>query len=612
MKSEESDKIKSMKKFFIPTTIFILIVIGTIWYWDYSQDDVYITYRYSRNIALGNGFVFNLGERVQGTTTPLFALLMAGVYFLTHDLVHAGNITSAISLLGVCLITLRLGNKIGGVWLGAGGALMLALNTLFYISFGMETLTYTFLLVAAFWFAYHNKDFFAGVCVGLLTVTRADGIIAAVVLALTALIVRKRIPWRGGITAVLIIAAWYFFAWAYFGSPLPQTFNAKVGLFSGITLITDGIDWFQRLYLNGSPLYFIAPTFWIVGVIASARDRNFAFILCVWSIIYLGAYTALNVSAFWYYPPLLPAIVITMGYGAMKIARWIRSRQIRIAASALILALLLVGQARTAIAYSGAPTRIETYRLVGEWLARHTPKDSLVLVGDLGVVSWYSDRPTIDVPGLVVPTMYIHNEVYAIQKFKPAYTVATQYWAWKAILNEPWLAQDYERVAQISSRGDTDFSPMIIFRRRPSQLNSSPNQGTKQFGQTIKLLGVSDTEDAYWSGGEITFETKWTIDQETKNIYAAFIHLVDSNNQIIAQSDAWIGRDTPTNTQKVGQTFMDRHSILLPPDLNEGKYKLIIGVYDATTGVREKLPDGSDALDIKTISIRFPGGSGVP
>lgn len=601
-----------MKKFFIPTIIFILIVIGTTWYWNYSQDDVYITYRYSRNIALGNGFVFNLGERVQGTTTPLFALLMAGVYFITHDLVHAGNLISVMSLLGVCFITMQLGNKMGGTWLGAGAAIMLALNTLFYISFGMETLTYTLLLVAAFWFAYNNQDFFAGACVGLLTVTRADGIIAAGALALTALIVRKRIPWRGGITAALIIATWYFFAWAYFGSPLPQTFSAKVGLFSGITFITDGVDWFQRLYLNGSPLYIIAPIFWTVGAIASARERNFAFVVCAWSIVYFSGYTALNVSAFWYYPPLLPAIVITMGYGAMKTARWIQSRQIRIAASALILALLLVGQARTAVAYSGAPTRVETYRLVGEWLAQHTLKDSLVLVGDLGVVSWYSDRPTIDVPGLVVPTMHVHNETYAIQKFKPTYIVATQYWAWKAILNEPWLAQDYERITQISSKGDIDFSPMIIFHRRPDQLKLSPNQNAKQFGQAIKFLGVSEVDNNYWSGGEITLEARWALMQETKNVYAAFIHLVDSNDQVIAQSDSWIGRDAPTSARKTGEVITDRHSILLPPDLNEGSYKLIIGVYDSAAGVREKLADGSDALEIGTISIQFPGGSGLP
>jgi len=601
-----------MKKFFVPTIIFLLIVAGTILYWDYSQDDVYITYRYSRNIALGNGFVFNPGERVQGTTTPLFALIMAGVYFITHNLAHAGNLISALSLLGVCLITMQLGNKFGGAWLGAGAALMLAINTWFYISFGMETLTYTLLLIAAFWFAYHNQDFWAGVCVGLLTITRADGILAAGALAITALIARKRIPWKGGITAAIIIAAWYFFAWSYFGSPLPQTFSAKVGLFSGITFIADGIEWFQHMYLNGSPLYLIALILWIVGAIASARERSFAFVLCLWSIIYLGGYTALNVSAFWYYPPLLPAMVITMGYGAMKIARWIQPRQIRIAASALVLVLLLAGQARTAVAYSGAPTRIATYRIVGEWLAQHAPKDSLVLVGDLGVVSWYSDLPTIDVPGLVVPTMYVHTETYAIQKFKPTYIVATQYWAWKAIVNESWLIQDYERVTQISSKGDADFSPMIIFRRRPPQPSPSANEESKQFGQAIKFSGTSKIEGVYWSGGEITLEAQWAVTRETKNVYAAFFHLVDLENQIVAQSDAWIGRDAPTNTRQVGASIADRYSILLPPDLVEGKYKLIVGVYDTATGAREKLADGSESVEIKNITIRFPGGSGLP
>ena len=153
---------------------------------------------------------------------------------------------------------------------------------------------------------------------------------------------------------------------------------------------------------------------------------------------------------------------------------------------------------------------------------------------------------------------------------------------------------------------------MIIFHRRPNQLNSSPNQSAKQFGQAIKFSGSSNVEDAYWSGGEITLEARWALMQETKNVYAAFIHLVDFNNQVIAQSDAWIGRDAPTSTRKVGQTITDRHSILLPPDLNEGSYKLIIGVYDSATGAREKLRDDGDTLEIKTISIQFPGGSGLP
>ena len=40
-------------------------------------DDTYITFRYSLNLASGHGFVYNLGEPVLGTTTPLWALALA-------------------------------------------------------------------------------------------------------------------------------------------------------------------------------------------------------------------------------------------------------------------------------------------------------------------------------------------------------------------------------------------------------------------------------------------------------------------------------------------------------------------------------------------------------
>src|SRR5438477_8755369 len=41
-------------------------------------DDGYITLRYAANIAEGRGFVYNVGEPVWGTTTPLLALVLSG------------------------------------------------------------------------------------------------------------------------------------------------------------------------------------------------------------------------------------------------------------------------------------------------------------------------------------------------------------------------------------------------------------------------------------------------------------------------------------------------------------------------------------------------------
>ena len=55
-------------------------------------DDAFITFRYARNLAEGLGLVYNPGaewEPVLGTTTPLFALLLAGVAKLGFDLTIA-------------------------------------------------------------------------------------------------------------------------------------------------------------------------------------------------------------------------------------------------------------------------------------------------------------------------------------------------------------------------------------------------------------------------------------------------------------------------------------------------------------------------------------------
>src|SRR4030065_2374448 len=46
-------------------------------------DDAYITFRYAQNLLQGNGLVYNAGERGLGTTTPAYAMLLAGAGLLT-------------------------------------------------------------------------------------------------------------------------------------------------------------------------------------------------------------------------------------------------------------------------------------------------------------------------------------------------------------------------------------------------------------------------------------------------------------------------------------------------------------------------------------------------
>jgi hypothetical protein len=73
-----------MKKDSDAIPIIVLIVLVTILtrgllihYSNHFADDSFITFRYAENIASGKGFVYNQGERVLGTSTPLYTLLLA-------------------------------------------------------------------------------------------------------------------------------------------------------------------------------------------------------------------------------------------------------------------------------------------------------------------------------------------------------------------------------------------------------------------------------------------------------------------------------------------------------------------------------------------------------
>ena len=46
--------------------------------YNFVSDDAFISLRYAANLLAGHGLVFNPGERVEGFTSPLWTLLLAG------------------------------------------------------------------------------------------------------------------------------------------------------------------------------------------------------------------------------------------------------------------------------------------------------------------------------------------------------------------------------------------------------------------------------------------------------------------------------------------------------------------------------------------------------
>ncbi|MCC6905927.1 MAG: hypothetical protein IT326_08805, partial [Anaerolineae bacterium] len=389
-----------------------IVITLTAAFWNYTQEDVFITYVFSRNIAHGLGFVFNPGERVQGSTTPLYALLMSGVYHLTPDLLHAGNTLSAVFLLAACGFAALLTRPVLSGFGRGAIVLLLITSPLVYVSFGMETLLYVMLLLLALWMWSSGRRAPAMVAAAALTWTRADGAVLGAAFGLAALweIVeawqrKDTASVRGlltdglrlGVVYLAVALPWFIFAWAYFGSPLPQTFAVKQGLFEGIAYLTQGWRHWGVFYSN-NPLSLLAAPLALVGALKLARTPGMR-PTALWPWLYAAGYTALNATEFWYYTPAVAGLIVLAVVGAETAAKALirrfeppRARPMVISASCLLIILCAAPGVQRALAFSQPSPRILTYRLAGEWLRTNTLPEATVIVGDLGIVLYHAER----------------------------------------------------------------------------------------------------------------------------------------------------------------------------------------------------------------------------
>jgi hypothetical protein len=111
-----------------------------------------------------------------------------------------------------------------------------------------------------------------------------------------------------------------------------------------------------------------------------------------------------------------------------------------------------------------------------------------------------------------------------------------------------------------------------------------------QFGSTIELVGLSTNEEE----GQLAVTLVWESIGDTPASYTAFVHALDGRGNILAQSDSIPAQGIrPTAGWLPGEVILDMHRLAVEPGLVTA---LRIGLYDAGTGVRVRLEDGSDAV----------------
>lgn len=451
---------------------------------DYGYDDPFITYRYARNLIESRGFVYNVGLRVQSTTTPLYTLLLAFLGHVWPDLPRLSNLISAVSLEIGALFLYLLGRHLDQGVVGAGAALLFGLSPLLLSTFGAETCFYAMLGLGAFFFYAADHLNLAVIFAALMALSRTDGVLVAAVLGFHYLVTHRQIPWRQILLYGLMIAPWYLYAWFFFGSPFPTTLLTKQQ--QAAMLISDSFwQGFSKLLRNYGkvPLYCLYAPFIILGAAWVIGDRLWKWVpLLLWTGLYLLAYVFLGVSRyFWYYGPLAPATALLASLGLVAFSRWMarRCRLLRPYAPALLtlgLLLLLAPQVRSAVyRLQHSDRRQVAYRKAGQWLAANTPQDATVGMLEVGIIGYYARRPIIGFAGLIQPEVakqmapestYDDTTLWAIENYHPDYLVIPAGW-FAGMTQSEWFKGEYKVVARLFEIG-YPLNPVRIYSQRSS------------------------------------------------------------------------------------------------------------------------------------------------
>lgn len=492
-----------------PETLIAILAIGVrLLPGPRPIDDAFITFRYAQNLLAGEGLVYNPGERVLGTTTPIYALLLSGLA------AFAGGSRANFPLLALlvnavadgvtCWLLPKLGARLGFRSAGVATGLVWAIapwSVTFAIG-GLETSVLVAAATATFYLHLTHRPVGAAAAAAFALLTRPDALLFVLPLAVgRALQIRKS---ASALRPAELFAfgaplgAWLVGSLAYFGSPLPHSLLAKSVAYqipaeAGLVRL---LQHYSTPFLEHETLgagwiwvgIFLYPVLFVLGAMSSIRVNRAGWPLLIYPGLYFATFAIANPLMFrWYLTPPLPTYILGVFMGASRISSDLRSR-----APLLVFAALAIGS--TANGWTLTPDHgprrpapkmafIELellYQQAADRVKTRLSDDQVLAASDIGALGYYSGARILDLLGLVSPeasryypappSMYVIN--YAIppgivRDLRPDLIVTLEVYGRNGLLVDPEFQQAYELVDQLptdiyGSRG------LLIFARSKS------------------------------------------------------------------------------------------------------------------------------------------------
>lgn len=409
------------RTFWFWATIFLLasatgLILTFAWRFPYAYDDAFISFRIAEHFQQTGLPFLNIDQAVY-TNTSLAYPVWNGIWF---GLIGP-KWTDSVSLINGAfqvLIFLRLVQLFyrhspnAGVWfLSCFSILPLTLSTtqLATGNSGLETSLYQVVIVFGLLpFSWKPIGWLAGL-------VRPEGFLVGVAHLFSLKYEQK--PWVWFlIWGVGIFLVWLGLAWFWFETPIPQSILAKASYdISRWDMIRNG---YRYLFLQGFGFYtLLIATAWF----SIPELRNEFRPLLIWLMLYTLFFSVLASWWPWYVPPLLVPIQYMAGRSVMEwwkktVANpWSLSTKMALLISFFIVFTTLETQSafqRKSRDSAAFQVRVQSSKIIGEWLKLHVKPKETVLVEPLGLIGYFSEPVSLlDYPGLANPEMsrLLHN-----------------------------------------------------------------------------------------------------------------------------------------------------------------------------------------------------------
>jgi arabinofuranosyltransferase len=451
----------------------VFFLSQVVLFFKYVNDDAYITFRYSRFLAMGRGPYYNLGEHVEGYTNFLFMLLLAVVIRLLGPQ-YAATASKAIGVFSalatvvisflLCRHFLRrvdtLRDYAGS--LAAMGAAMVCVSPAFAVNSvsGLETTLYAMFLSLGIYLGMREveerrwRGSAAAFGAAVLTRPEASLIFAVFWLGLAALLVRREIgsgeTWSTGLirklrsskalelmilNGLVVVGVFslhmLFRYFAYNGELLPNTYYAKAG--------GSGMEDAARYISRG----ILSPAFGALGVgvaLVGLSVRRELRTVALPTLLAGAVGSALPfVTGTDWMPgwrlviPYLPMVAAVVVAGWSGLFAWIPKRYGRLGI-VLLAALMVVSWYRFSLMREGffeyLRLREKGFRTgheaVATWMLGHgaQPGQAIALI-DIGIVGYTCiDQRIIDLSGLTDRHIAKSQGAFLRKEYDPGYVLA--------------------------------------------------------------------------------------------------------------------------------------------------------------------------------------------